>query len=319
MWGSGPIKALFLHGGPGNSVDDYADVNFKILDPSLYTVLEVDQLGTGKSQPSVRLGLEHASKYVNTVRAQQLVHALIQVLDHLGWSQVYLHGGSWGSALALIFAEMHPDRVIGMVIRGIFTGTAQEMDVVYTKKGAKDNKNMNIAFDSIYDWAKSVGYQGGDNNSEAFVKFFRDFMVSAAPADADMAAWNWRAQENYAMGETDCEFNKIKEEEIAEARSVSFWEAHIFYEMLWGSDPLDILGNIPLLPKVPISIVQGKGDEVCPPTFAQALEEALKKNGYQVHAAYVDDGHKVTGNGIRDAVRDAVLSFAKNYLNQQQQ
>lgn len=73
------------------------------------------------------------------------------------------------------------------------------MDVIYTKKGAKDNQNMNVAFDSIYRYAKSVGYQGGEDNSEAFVRFFRDFMIAASP-EADMAAWNWRAQENYAMG-----------------------------------------------------------------------------------------------------------------------
>jgi hypothetical protein len=92
-----------------------------------------------------------------------------------------------------------------MVIRGIFTGTLAEMDVIYTKKGAKDNQNMNIAFDAMYRYAKSLGYQGGDDNSEAFVRFFRDLMLEASP-EADMAAWNWRAQENYAMGDapTDC-------------------------------------------------------------------------------------------------------------------
>lgn len=86
--------------------------------------------------------------------------------------------------------------------------------------------------------------------------------------------------------------------------------------MLWGSNKLDILADIPKLPKVPISIVQGKGDDVTPPKFAQELEQALKDHGYQVDAAYVDDGHKVTGNGIRDAVRDAVERFATGYLKQ---
>lgn len=105
-------------------------------------------------------------------------------------------------------------------------------------------------------------------------------------------------------------------EELEEARSVAFWEAHIFYEMLWGSKPLDILADIPNLPKVPIAIVQGKGDEVCPPIYAQALEKHLREHGYDVHAVYVDDGHKVTGNGIRDAVREAVERFADNYLKE---
>lgn len=83
--------------------------------------------------------------------------------------------------------------------------------------------------------------------------------------------------------------------------------------MLWGSKPIDILADIPKLPKVPIAIVQGKGDDVCPPIFAQALEKELRSHGYDVHAAYVDDGHKVSGNAIRDAVRAAVERFANEY------
>lgn len=105
VWGSGPLKALFLHGGtsqlfqikdwfltgPGQAVDDYEDVNFKILNPNKYTVVEIDQLGTGKSEPSVRKGLEHAKLFID-VRAQEFVEAMCQVLDKLGWDKVFLHG-----------------------------------------------------------------------------------------------------------------------------------------------------------------------------------------------------------------------------------
>jgi len=174
-------------------VDNYENVNFHILNPNKYTVVEVDQLGTGHSLPSVGSGLQNAKFYKDT-RAQDLVEVMIQVLDALKWEKVYLHGGSWGSALALIFAEMYPKRVIGMVLRGIFLGTQSEMDVFYSKKGAEIYK-MHQTFDTIFEYAKSIGYKGGNNNSEAYVRFFRDFMLEASP-ESDMAAWNWWTHEN---------------------------------------------------------------------------------------------------------------------------
>jgi proline iminopeptidase len=153
IWGTGPIKALFLHGGPGQAFNDYRTAdgvyhNYQILNPEHYTVLEVDQLGTGLSQPSLRNGLENSSLYLQTC-GQELVQAIVEVLNELKWDRVFLHGGSWGSSLALWFAQIHPSRVCGMVIRGIFTGTLAEMDVTYTRRGAGTNSNMISAFDSL--------------------------------------------------------------------------------------------------------------------------------------------------------------------------
>ena len=81
--------------------------------------------------------LQHAATYLQT-SGREIIQAMVEVLDELKWDKVYLHGGSWGSTLALWFAQVHPDRVTGMVIRGIFTGTVEELDVTYTKRGAKD-------------------------------------------------------------------------------------------------------------------------------------------------------------------------------------
>lgn len=309
IWGTGPIKAIFLHGGPGNCVADYSDVNFKILDPAKYTVVEIDQFGTGNTLPSVREGMHHAKVYRN-LKAQDIVNTLIRVLDEIKWDKVFLHGGSWGSGLALLFAIMYPERVSGMVIRGIFTGTQKEMDVIYTKKGAGSNPDMNEAFDKIYAFAKERGYKGGDDNAKEFVKFFRDSMLDGNPDEADMFAWNWYVQECIAMGEKEYEMNKIVEAQLGEARSVAFWESHVFYEMLWGEDPVDILRDLVKIPRVPIYIVQGRGDEVCPPEFALNLEKLFRAHDYDVTAYYVDDGHKVTGSGIRDHVRLSAIQFS---------
>jgi len=308
VWGTGPIKAVFLHGGPGNSCGFYNDVNFQILDPNKYTVVEIDQLGCGKSKPAVGNDLANAQLY-RKVTPHDLAHAVSQVLDKLQWDKVYLHGGSWGSGFALIFAQIYPQRVIGMVIRGIFTGTLPEMDVVYTRKGAGTNPNMVNAWNEIFSYATKKGYSGGENDSKAFLSFFRNLILDGSPEDRDMAAWNFFVQENHVMGDTDFKFNEIDPKNIEEARSVGFFEAHIFYEMLWGEKPIDVL-DVKKLPKVPITIVQGKGDDVCPPLYAQNLEKLLKAEGFDVTSYYVEDGHKVTGNNIRDAVRTGAVNFS---------
>jgi len=312
VWGHGPLRALFLHGGPGQAVADYGGVNFTILDPSKYTVVEVDQLGTGLSEPSVRKDMNHTALY-KEIRGQELIEAITLVLDELKWDKVFLHGGSWGSSLAIWFAQMKPERVCGMVLRGVFTGTLPEMNVTYTKGGAKENPTMIKAFDELLGFGQKHGYKGGDNDAEAFVRFFRDFMMSDAPAaDRDLAAWNWWVQENWVMGDTEHQFNEIKPELLEEARSVSFWESHIFYEMFWGPKPVNLL-DVSKLPKVPIWIVQGLGDDVCPPIYAQGLEKKLKEAGFDVTSFYVEEGHKVTGkavNNIRNAVRTSVVRFA---------
>jgi len=137
-------------------------------------------------------------------------------------------------------------------------------------------------------------------------------MVNGSEEDRDMAAWNWWVQENHVCGDVEHNFNQIDPKSLPEARSVSFWEAHIFYELLWGEKALDLL-DVDKLPKVPISIVQGKGDDVCPPIYAQNLEKKLIAHGFKVESFYVDSGHRcLTGNPIQNAVTNCAVKFAQD-------
>ncbi len=116
------------------------------------------------------------------------------------------------------------------------------------------------------------------------------------------------------MGDDEFHFDLIDPKQLPEARSVAFWEAHVFYEMLWGERPVNLL-DVGGLPKVPVYIVQGKGDDVCPPTYARMLESLLRGAGFDVNAAYVDDGHQVSGSGIKGAVRLVLRKFILAYMN----
>jgi hypothetical protein len=76
--------------------------------------------------------------------------------------------------------------------------------------------------------------------------------------ERDLFAWNWWVQEQVAMGDNTYKMNEIQAAQLEEARRVSFWESHVFYEMLWGESAVNLL-DVAKLPKVPIYIVQGKG------------------------------------------------------------
>jgi len=189
-------------------------------------------------------------------------------------------------------------------------GTLKEMDVIYTKNGSGTNVDMHAAFDYLHTFMVDRGYTGGVDNSKEFVHFFRNLLFNGKEEEKDLVAWNWWVQEQVACGEKDFKMNEILPEYLEEARSVAFWESHIFYEMLWGDSPVNIL-DVSLVPDVPIFIVQGKGDEVCPPIYAQNLEKLLIESGHRVTSFFVDDGHKVTGNAIRDSVRHSAIKFSE--------
>jgi len=110
-------------------------------------------------------------------------------------------------------------------------------------------------------------------------------------------------------------FKDLPEDEkkdLPEARSVTWFEISLFYQMLFGEQKYVIMQNLNRLPKVPIAIVHGLGDALCPAGYAENLEKELKKLGYQVTADYVQSGHQIVNNPILEAVHKAVENFIVN-------
>src|SRR6516162_9354374 len=107
---------VFLHGGPGGGTEPRMR---RFFDPDAYRIVLFDQRGCGKSTP-------HAELRENTT--WDLVADTERLREHLGIDKWLVFGGSWGSTLALAYAEEHPSRVLGLVLRGIFLGRAQEID-----------------------------------------------------------------------------------------------------------------------------------------------------------------------------------------------
>lgn len=113
------VPIVFLHGGPGGGIDDGARRYF---DPSHYRSILFDQRGSGKSTP-------HASLEDNTTWS--LVADIEKLREHLKVEKWVVFGGSWGSTLSLAYAETHPDRCLGLILRGIFTLQRNELEWFY--------------------------------------------------------------------------------------------------------------------------------------------------------------------------------------------
>jgi proline iminopeptidase len=122
--------AVFLHGGPGGET---TPKHRRLFDPTKYRIVLLDQRGSGKS-------LSHASDPVadlTTNTTWHLVADIERLREHLGVDRWLVHGGSWGSTLALAYAETHPTRVTELVLRGIFTLRATELEWFYEGRGAE--------------------------------------------------------------------------------------------------------------------------------------------------------------------------------------
>ena len=112
---------LFLHGGPGAGCEPY---HRRFFNPRAYRVVLFDQRGCGRSIP-------YASLQANTTR--DLLDDIEVIRENLGIERWLLFGGSWGSTLAIAYAQRHPERVMGMILRGIFLCRDEEISWFYQR------------------------------------------------------------------------------------------------------------------------------------------------------------------------------------------
>lgn len=119
------IPVVFLHGGPGSGCEPY---HRQFFNPEKYRIILFDQRGAGRSTP-------HAELKNNTT--QELIADIEAIRVKLGIEQWVVFGGSWGSTLALVYAQTHPDRVFHLILRGIFLCRQREIDWFYQEGASR--------------------------------------------------------------------------------------------------------------------------------------------------------------------------------------
>jgi proline iminopeptidase len=257
---------VFLHGGPGGGTEPKQR---RFFDPSAYRIVLFDQRGCGKSTP-------FASIENNTT--WDLVADIEALRTHLGIDKWQVFGGSWGSTLALAYAQTHPDRVSELVLRGIFLLRKQEIDWFY-QRGCSA-----IWPDAWEPYVNEIPEaERGD-----LMRAYHRRLTSEDPKVRLSAAraWSvWEGSTSYLYSNDEM-IKRTGEDEFALA--FARIECHYFLNDGWLTKGRGLLENIDKIRHLPCVIVQGRYDVVCPMESAWALHRAWPSAQLKVVA---DAGH----------------------------
>ncbi|MDA1221504.1 MAG: prolyl aminopeptidase [Planctomycetota bacterium] len=254
--------AVFLHGGPGGG----SDPKFRRYhDPEVYRIVVFDQRGCGKSRP-------YASLHDNTT--WHLVADIEALRTHLGIEQWQVFGGSWGSTLALAYAQNHPERVTELVLRGIFMLRRSELEWFY--QGGADQLFPD-AWEHYLEPIPEV--ERGDLMSAYYRRLTsEDALVRRAAA----RAWSiWEGSTSYLVQDLS-HIARTGEDEFAEA--FARIECHYFVHGGFFETDGQLLQNVDRIRHIPAVIVQGRYDVVCPMRSAWDLHRAWPEADLRVVA-----------------------------------
>jgi proline iminopeptidase len=281
----GGKPVVFLHGGPGGGSSPEHRRQF---DPAKYRILVFDQRGCGKSTP-------YASLEANTT--WDLVDDIEKLRKMAGVDKWMVFGGSWGSTLALAYAQTYPQRVTELVLRGIFLFDQYEVDWLYKEGGAS----------SLYPdgWDEFIALIPEPERGD-LVGAYRRRLTSDDPDERLRAAKAWSKWEGQTVtllpSEDTIEHFTSPEIAVAIARI----ENHYMAEGGW-LDEGQLLAGASKLSGIPGVIVQGRHDCCTPPKAAWALKKAWPEVELNI---VPDGGHLYNEPGILDGLVRATDRFA---------
>jgi proline iminopeptidase len=280
--------ALFLHGGPGGGTDPSMRQFF---DPQRYHIVLFDQRGCGSSRP-------HAELRENTT--WDLVADIETLRTHLGVAQWLVFGGSWGSTLALAYAQRHPDRVSALVLRGIFLLRRSELAWFY-----QDPLGAAAIFPDF--WEEYVAPIPAPERGEMIQAYYRR-LTSPDPLVRAAAARSWARWEGATSFLRTNPHYVAKFDQPDYAAAFARIEAHYFVHQGFLERDDQLLRDVERIRHIPAEIVQGRYDVVCPARSAWDLHRAWPEATLQI---VPDAGHSAFEPGITRALVAATDRFAR--------
>jgi len=280
--------AVFLHGGPGGGT---TPAMRRFFNPRRYRIVLFDQRGCGKSRP-------HASLIENTT--WDLVADIERLRRHLGISQWQVFGGSWGSTLALAYAQRHPRRVSELVLRGIFLVRRSELEWFY-----QDPLGAGALFPDR--WEEFVAPIPEPERRDMMGAYYRRLTSRSAKVRARAArAWSvWEAATSYLRAR-ESDISRFTDPEFAAA--FARIECHYFVNRGFLKREDQLLRGVDRIRHIPAVIVQGRYDVVCPMRSAWALHRAWPEAQLQV---IPDAGHSAFEPGNARALVAATDAYAR--------
>ena len=282
------IPVVYCHGGPGGAS---APLHRCFYDPEVYRIILFDQRGCGQSTPHA--AFEHNTTF-DLVRDMELIR------ETLGIDRWVVSGGSWGSTLALVYAVNHPDKVMGLILRGIFLAREEDYHWLYAKEGGA---------------------------AQVFPDYYRDFveLIHDAPSGGEMQAYyrlltsnneieRLHAAKCWATWEGKIATLKvnsdvhIRRSEIHSALSLARLECHYFVNDCF-LPPNYLADNLHMMADIPGFIIHGRYDMVCKLENAFTLDKYWTNGKLQVIPAA---GHSCIEPPMADALcraSDAMADF----------
>lgn len=275
--------AVYLHGGPGSGCQpDHR----RLFDPLRFHAVLFDQRGAGRSRPK-------GSLEANTL--PHLIADMEAIRENLGFERWLVVGGSWGATLALAYAQAHPQRVSGVVLRATFLGTRDELEGAFLVNLPRLYPELNDDF---------LGVLSSEDRERPLDAYWRRILDSD-PAVHGPASRAWHDTERilseHRPAKTRLDLAAVNNA-ARDLPSTPFMEAHYFQNDCFMK-PEQLLENAGWLKGIPGIIVQGRYDLLCPPATAHALMAVWP---YTKLRTVETAGHSLYDPGVRDAVIAAI-------------
>ncbi|RED30540.1 prolyl aminopeptidase [Rhodopseudomonas thermotolerans] len=274
----GGLPAVYLHGGPGSGCQvDHR----RLFDPQRFYAVLFDQRGAGRSRPK-------GGRDANTL--PHLIADMETIRRHYGFERWLVVGGSWGSTLALAYAEAHPERVSGLVLRATFLGTRAELETAFLI-------NLPQFYPALYE--DFLGVLPEPERAAPLDAYWRR-ILDPDPAVHAPAAKAWVETEGVLSMVTPRR-NRLDRANLTNQGALPvtpYIEAHYFANDCFMR-PNQLLDEAGRLAGIPGVIVQGRYDLLCPPATAHRLAALWSEAELRTIEAA---GHLLYDPGIRDAV-----------------
>lgn len=274
------IPLLFVHGGPGSGCNS---AQATLLHPDGFRIIQCDQRGCGQSTPNGRLLGNRTAALVRDMEALR---------QHLGIQHWAIYGGSWGATLALEYAKQYPQRVLGLLLRGVFLARQEDWEWFSLPHGVA--QQFPQAYQTLL---YNLSPRQGENPINSL---YRQLLNPRTPPEAAYRyALAWDAWEAAVMGLPAPAFDP----------DATHWQARLHRARVYSHycvnhfflPPTGVLPNLTTLQHLPISVVHGVKDQVCRFTSVHALTNALP----QTQWVAVDAGHGMHEPALQNAVQHA--------------
>ena len=282
----GGIPAVYLHGGPGSGCQpDHR----RLFDPERFHAVLFDQRGAGRSRPK---GSREHNMLPHLIADMEAIRA------KFGFKQWMVVGGSWGATLALAYAQAHPKRVSGIVLRATFLGTTEEIEDGFLKSLPRHHPGLSEDFLSLLT---------PEERKAPIAAYFRR-ILDPDPAVHGPAARAWgeteRILSELAPSRTRLDLGALNSSRTLPA--TPFMEAHYFANNSFMR-PNQLIAEAGKLAGIPGIIVQGRYDLLCPPGTSHALAAVWRDAEIRIVEGA---GHTLYDPGVRNAVMRAIADMA---------